>query len=560
MQSLGSFINPINSNNNIDKFQGISNTTFSIQSEILNEKDSKKQQEKHLLQLQQAQLQELQQTHNLNKSTTNRILMDIIKPISNDISEPPTLQVIANHDHSRNTNNEHHFSSHSNSNSNLNNNKNTNQIHNNDSNNNYQYDESKDRKYIIPLALKTTASENPKTPTTVQHGSSANIDDLKKHIMMLQNFTANDKNFQSKFVVFPKLQRNGTEAPPATAAPIFTTTIVQRTSTMQFPVTMYRPKPSINLPRDLPSFQTSPILRDVSQSVVNHVERVTIVPQVFLQNDQTPESTPDELAEAKKKENRKNRKNNNGNNPLKEKERQERRERRRKNKDKKQKLLAGGAAPSTTLSTTTSTTMQPITTPKQLSAPERKAFRRQNRRKKLEEQKSAAKQSLTTTPASTQKTFIINLSDKHVDTQPNSTSFKKLNRNIRSHSMNFGTEAKRKNAGRKKNLNKMQRDIIMPMLPTDLQAITKNESVEKIDLNPKHCYEVGGLSRGQQKLCEQYTSIMPAISRGARSAIQVSPFFVLFAEIFNWKTFSQFDFHLNFRVLLKILFFCHYLD
>lgn len=64
----------------------------------------------------------------------------------------------------------------------------------------------------------------------------------------------------------------------------------------------------------------------------------------------------------------------------------------------------------------------------------------------------------------------------------------------------------------------MQRDILMPMPSADV----KNDTMEKIDLNPKHCYEVGGLSRGQQKLCEQYTSIMPSISRGARAAIQVS--------------------------------------
>ncbi|EAA14587.4 AGAP010290-PA, partial [Anopheles gambiae str. PEST] len=79
-----------------------------------------------------------------------------------------------------------------------------------------------------PLALKTSTSEKEKT-SSVFHGSSTNIDDLKRHILMLQNLTQSDKNFQSKFVVFPSLQKNETErvglvAPttaPATASPLF---------------------------------------------------------------------------------------------------------------------------------------------------------------------------------------------------------------------------------------------------------------------------------------------------------------------------------------------------
>lgn len=45
-----------------------------------------------------------------------------------------------------------------------------------------------------------------------------------------------------------------------------------------------------------------------------------------------------------------------------------------------------------------------------------------------------------------------------------------------------------------------------------------------VNLNPDLCYQVGGLTTGQKKLCVQNTSIMPAISRGARAAIQVSDF------------------------------------
>lgn len=48
-----------------------------------------------------------------------------------------------------------------------------------------------------------------------------------------------------------------------------------------------------------------------------------------------------------------------------------------------------------------------------------------------------------------------------------------------------------------------------------------SNNIDTVNLNPNLCYEVGGLSNGQKKLCVLHTSIMPAISRGARSAIQV---------------------------------------
>jgi hypothetical protein len=301
---------------------------------------------------------------------------------------------------------------------------------------------------------------------------------------MLQNFTKNDKNFQSKFVVFPKLQRNETTEAPTTTTTMATSTI--RTTTMQFPVTMYRAKPTINLPREVP-FQSSQILRDVSYPF-NRVERVTIMPQVFLQNDQTPESAADENGngEGKKKKDRKNRKNKN-------KDRKNRR-----NKDKKQ-------------TTTTSTTTQ-------VPQVDRKAFKRmnQNRRRKFNE---------SSTPgipiSTTQKTYVINLSDKHFHMNGTSGSLRRLNRNVRSHS-NDGENGKKRRKGRKRDQNKMQRDIVVPVMTTDLQSLNKNETEDKLDLNPKHCYSVSGMSKGQQKLCEQFTSIMPAVSRGARSAIQVS--------------------------------------
>lgn len=521
LQNLGNFINPIVSSNSQNKdekpFQGINNTTFSIQSDILDGKDSRRQQEKHLYQLQQQQIEELQ-THKLNKSTTNKILMDIIKPIVTDGhrredhdnhndnsnnnnnsygSDTPTIQIIAN-----SNGDNHHEQMDSGS-------------------HNYQYDDAKDRKYIIPLALKTTLIDSrdrsPPMPTPAPPPPpGSNIDDLKRHILMLQNFTANDKNFQNKFVVFPKFQTTTS-----------TTTTTVRTTTMPFPMTQYRTKPSINMP-----LHNSQILRDVSYPY-NRPERVTFAPQVFLQNDQTPESTAEQALEENRKANRKNgtkkpkkdrknRKNNNNNN----------------NNGNNIKKANKNIIMTTT---TSSTTAAPVPLP-----PNNKNIRRlnknpnrDNRRKKLEEQKQQQKTPiryertfngshtiiagvsqtattllpLTTTTAALKALdtpYIINLNDKHIQMNNND---KKLSRSIRSRTQ-----------GKRRNQNKMQRDTIPDTMSNNGNGNSnsnKNDTVEKIDLNPKHCYEVGGLSRGQQKLCEQYTSIMPAISRGARAAIQV---------------------------------------
>lgn len=67
------------------------------------------------------------------------------------------------------------------------------------------------------------------------------------------------------------------------------------------------------------------------------------------------------------------------------------------------------------------------------------------------------------------------------------------------------------------------------LMMTNAAAGEANETVATVDskpmvvdLNPDLCYQVGGLSNGQKKLCVQSTDIMPAISRGARAAIQVS--------------------------------------
>lgn len=124
-----------------------------------------------------------------------------------------------------------------------------------------------ERKYIIPLALKNPTPEPRKSQ--LFQDSSTNIDDLKRHILMLQNLTKNDQSFQSKFVVFPSLQRNQSASTTTTETP------TQPTTTTRRPLFMSR----ISSMRD--SFA------DVLSNVEFHrLEKITIVPQVFLQNDQ----------------------------------------------------------------------------------------------------------------------------------------------------------------------------------------------------------------------------------------------------------------------------------
>ena len=476
LHNLVNFINPISNPNHDEKtFKGINNTTFSIQSDLLDAKDSRKQQEKHLYQLQQQQIQELQQ-HNLNKSTTNKILMDIIKPIVTDSqkslddddnvshSAQSSIQIIAN----GNVDSHHqqmvsHIS--------------------------YPYDDSRERKIIMPLALKTTLIERERpipTPSPTLPKPESNIDDLKNHLLMLQNYSDVDKNFQSKFVVFKK---------PTTPAP--STTSTMRTTTMPFPMTMYRTKPSINMP-----LQNSQILRDVSYPF-SRAERVTVVPQVFLQNDQQQPDSDDERAMEERRKNRKN-------------EKKPKKERKRNNKN--------------------SNKLQNMIPPTSTAVPSKKSIRREQRRRNFNSQQTPiryekslngsqvliAGSRATTAPNAP---YIINLNDKQMD---NNENVRKLSRTIRS---------KSQNGGRKRNLNKMQRDIIMPI--ESIYSSNKNVSREKIDLNSKHCYDVSGMSKGQQKICEQYTNIMPAISRGARAAIQVRMFFMQFKTFLQFKDYGM---------------------
>ncbi|XP_029728121.1 protein Wnt-5 isoform X2 [Aedes albopictus] len=474
----------------------------------------------------------------------------------------------------------------------------------------------KERKYIIPLALKTSSNEKEKT-SSIFHGSSTNIDDLKRHILMLQNLTQSDKNFQSKFVVFPSLQKNGTESSTVTAVPVSTsaptTTTTSRPPFHQMPVLQIREdqsavktfpekftrlRPTINMPRQiLPNSQD--ILSDNKDDMFK-MEKITIVPQVFLQNDQTPDSSADE----------ENNNNNYGHNNDRKKEIKGNDGESIKNK-KPSPLVHHGTSPSregttqeisnksplsatilpsarklgrnnkTTSAALASSTLQTAIAAKDAefdnaSTRGTSSNVRGNGKKRNRKNKKPSEQPINSNPVHDihdgvpnqssnktkagrkgakrlqrlqQKAFMLQqlTSSSSTVASPPATTATNFNRKL----SRFRRAERLTNKALRTQLEHTyaKDSTIVPIYGSingsSVSAITglasssvsvKNTTVFSIDsgnnnggnhsekdiinLNPDLCYKVTGLSGGQQKLCAQHTSVMPAISRGARAAIQ----------------------------------------
>lgn len=429
-----------------------------------------------------------------------------------------------------------------------------------------------DRKYIIPLALKTQTPAPRKAP--VLPDTSPNIDDLKRHILMLQNLTKNDENFQSKFVVFPNLQRNATATVPIpttmdTTITTTTSTTTSTTTTTQRPSTVRTTRANYRLvTKRRPILVNAPKQSTTSaEEVLLRNEKITIVPQVFLQNDQTPmnddsfERSPDRPSAlnsdqfAYQGSNRR--------------EVHTSYERQTKLNKSNQRKSDNNDSKPTFLNTSTK---KPLarrnnvgqTLPKKnrdQNRGEQKQLRRQMRKTckqlPLDQQENCTrafelKFNLTSAssrrngrnknkeaPMSSTNEFSLNGSRAksnyvpirpaqltHAITNQRTTSTNAddealkqsiLQRTIRSHHRH-----QRRNAS----ALATSRDYIYPIGASASVNETTVEAAaaaykEQIDLNPDLCYKVGGLSYGQQKLCVSHTQIMPAISRGARAAIQV---------------------------------------
>lgn len=376
-----------------------------------------------------------------------------------------------------------------------------------------------EQKYIIPLALKNPTAQ-PQQSALFQD-SSANIDDLKRHILMLQNLTANDQNFQSKFVVFPNLQRNDSVATSTETA------------------TRHRSRPSMNSVRTRKT-----------------EEKITIIPQVFLQNDQmTNDDNDDGAHEAAAASFRDTLHNRMGS----------------------RDYISNEFYP-TTMSTTSTTTPTSIRLQRKM---ERRRRRKNGANKKRNQQRfrqmSTERPSLatkclqtdcvpsnmniTTTNLTTDTIKTIfsttNVPIKNISIQQNVSTYDvdDVDNNNRRTDDNDDNRHDKKPAEDKLGSNKKQmklsraarsssshssssnrnqsKDMIFPSSSSSSSSSNQTQINydENINVNPELCYGVSGLSYGQQKLCAQHTQIMPAISRGARSAIQVFIFFLFLLHI-----------------------------
>lgn len=417
-----------------------------------------------------------------------------------------------------------------------------------------------DRKYIIPLALKTpTTTSTPRRPAIVPD-SSPNIDDLKRHILMLQNLTKNDENFQSKFVVFPSLQRNASTSTTTTTTTSTTTTTTTTTTRRPFltratisrnnyrMVTLRRRPISLNVPKPAP--KEEPIKS----------EKITIVPQVFLQNDQTPMNDDSFERPADDAYNYQ------GSN---------RREVRVSyQKFGKNAVIKSDVARPTFLYTSTTgrplassgrrnqdTNLQATKKAKNSARNGEKQLRRQMRKQckqePFERQANCTKAFEMKFNLSSSQNRKVQKNNKNSDTvatlstieiSPNGARAKNnyvpirsivpnnpskriasiddedevalkrsiLQRTIRSHHRH-----QRRNATATRDLLYASGTPVSAAVNETSAEAAAAAYNEHIDLNPDLCYKVGGLSFGQQKLCVSHTHIMPAVSRGARAAIQV---------------------------------------
>lgn len=363
-----------------------------------------------------------------------------------------------------------------------------------------ELEDRRDRKYIVPLALKNPTEEPKRSPLFQE--STPNIEDLKKHILMLQNLTKNDKNFQSKFVVFPNLQKN------------------QSQSSGSSNVETQKSRTALNTPIQM-ALQSKNILRD-SYEPKPQTEKITIIPQVILQNDQTPMTPEDyEMLNKKNKESGvrvtySGRMNN------------------RRNGQKKRKQLGKTTTiptttstfikTSTTTKTTTTSTTLPTPTPKQKRKKQRNIERMctRNPNKKICQNLSSTP-STATTNLSYQKAQQQNSSVNNMSSTTSSSSSAILQRSSRSSSREQQQQQQKNKYSSQQSFHYVASTISPP--PSSMGETNQNETMamykENIDLNPDLCYKVKGFSHGQQKLCALHTHIMPAISRGARSAIQV---------------------------------------
>nr|XP_014102858.1 protein Wnt-5 isoform X1 [Bactrocera oleae]XP_036225868.1 protein Wnt-5 isoform X1 [Bactrocera oleae] len=441
-----------------------------------------------------------------------------------------------------------------------------------------------DRKFIVPMALKnaspdprtlmatqrligtttrgTTTTKRPTTPATPEFAS--NIDDLKKHILFLQNLTKHDSNFQSKFVVFPSLQKDR-QNPVLTTT---TTTARPFRSIFQYsaPVTPPTRKSAFPSGAKLPGGQPfggyyhnddeddGGMSVFLSQAGMNTRDKITIVPQVLLLNDQTikNETSGDGSGDARGR---------NVNKTVAE--------------VPQNVAVTTPTTPETTTPMTSTTPRRPTKKPLCIRNPDSPKCIRQRKREEQQRQRHREQllreqreylrphyepyiQTLNNTKRFAVSIEIPDSFKIHYNKSAETTTIptirvdegelQELSRSKRSHHKrrNIGGGQHGRRAGNNDKLatkystSYFERDTVitgardfavpnadqlgMPAVNGSTPIPTVPAYSEPINLNPDNCYQVDGMTYGQKKQCVLQTSVMPAISRGARAAIQECQF------------------------------------
>ncbi|EDW38777.1 GL16237 [Drosophila persimilis] len=430
-----------------------------------------------------------------------------------------------------------------------------------------------DRKFIVPMALKNAspdpgwldsasshppvvkstfvaASNTQRRATQIAHSSTStklevdptsNIDDLKKHILFLHNMTKTNTNFESKFVKFPSLQKDkakqsagsptNVKRPPR---PVFQYAAPIAPPTRKVPHGAHTPGQQpfggyYHNDEDINTLSSflKPVAdtNDSAQSDGNRkLDNIPIVPQVHLLNEDesttrstTEETVPTIVSPGNLEPARTTKRPACLRNPESPKcIRQRRREEQQRQRERDEwfrgqsEYIQPRFQPIIQTINNTRRFAVSIEIPDSfkahsaLTSPSDEAEDERLYRMKRS-QPSGQKAMKEITEGSAEKKF---------DKLARDTDY--FDRDIVMTSADIAS-------GSDFLIAKMN-GLVSPKEQYNDTTSRLNAYSEKIDLNPNSCYKINGLSYGQKKQCVKHTSVMPAISRGARAAIQECQF------------------------------------
>lgn len=412
-----------------------------------------------------------------------------------------------------------------------------------------------DRKFIVPMALKNISPDprlfgttpissvfkdekstitSSSTAEQVAVGPTSNIDDLKKHILFLHNMTKTNTNFESKFVKFPSLQKD--KAKPSDGS------LPKHVKRPQRPVFQYSAPiapPTQKVLKESPGehqfgefyhsvdirnnclYFLNPIDHSNGVNMVDAGKKISMEPQVLLLNETQPTIAP--------------------------------------------------LATQVPLITNSEPVLRTTRRPPCLRNPDSPKCTRQRRREEQQRQRERDEwfrgQSEFIRPRFQPIIQTINNTKRFAVSIEIPDSFKVHSKLSTSTEQSEGELLSRLERSQPRSKNRIvdievasayepikfsktedyyNHDIVMSSSHVANEQDLLSENTEKynvsspnenlndtfspalytetIDLNPRNCFSINGLSYSQKKQCVKHTSVMPAISRGARAAIQVSSF------------------------------------